>query len=89
MALLANTNAGGDNGKIMTDPVALREMLLEAGKSEADVGKDQKVIVRLAHSHLADLSSQYVKWAIACRARITNGAHIDSHGPSEKKETNA
>ena len=55
----------GDNGKIMTDPVALREMLLEAGKTEADVGTDQKVIVRLAHSHLADLSSQYVKWAMA------------------------
>ena len=55
----------GDDGKIMTAPVDLRAMLLEAGKSEADVGSDPGAIVRMAHSHLAELSNQYVKWAMA------------------------
>ena len=40
-------------------------MLIDAGKSEEEVGADQKVIIRLAHSHLVDLSKQYAKWAMA------------------------
>ena len=55
----------GDDGKIMTAPVDLRAMLLEAGKSEADIGSDPGAIVRMAHSHLAELSNQYVKWVMA------------------------
>jgi hypothetical protein len=55
----------GDDGKIMTDPVDLRTMLIDAGKSEDEVGKDPKVILRMAHGHLVDLSNQYVKWAMA------------------------
>ena len=57
--------AVGDNGKILTDPVDLWQMLIEAGHSESGVGTDQKVIIRMAHSHLAELSDKYIAWAMA------------------------
>jgi hypothetical protein len=55
----------GDNGKIMTAPVDLLKMLIDAGKSEDEIGKDPKVIGQLALVYLVDLSNQYVKWAMA------------------------
>ena len=51
-------------GKIVTDPVDLRQMLLDAGVSEVDVTVDRKVFTPMAYHHLAELSDKFVAWAM-------------------------
>ena len=48
----------------MTDPVDLRQMLLDAGVSEVDVTVDRKVFAPMAYHDLAELSDKFVAWAM-------------------------